>query len=309
MYKMEETTIKIRNPFLAIVWSLGLFVLMHFWQYLGSLIASCMSGATFESVISGKFNSSLTIFVMGFVAAFIGIPLLIVIMKLLWRRSFSWMRFQLNSRHFLKGLLGGFLLPVVILLIIIVSGNGAIRRFPARFPALSSMAILFGSLGLTLFTAISEEVVFRAMIVREIAAKWNWFAASLWGGIVFGFMHLLSILNKITIVSALWILLASVIASLLFTAMYVRYQSLWVPIGFHMGWNFCLKAIVGAAMSGKESTFGMFNSDLSGNAFISGGQFGIEASIVTMLFYAIFAFLLIHKIGCRTFFLLNEKIH
>lgn len=126
-------------------------------------------------------------------------------------------------------------------------------------------------------------------------------------GIVFGFMHLLSILNEITIASALWIVLAAVIASVMFTTMYVHFQSLWVPIGFHMGWNFCLKAVIGTTMSGKESTFGMFNSHLSGNNFITGGQFGIEASIIAMLFYATIAFLLTQKTDHGKFFLLNEK--
>ena len=268
---MQETNMKIRNPWLVIVWSLGLFVLMQVWQYLGALTASCMSGVTFESVISGKNNSSIIILAMGLIAAFVGIPLVIVIVKLLWRRSFSWMRCQLNGKHFLKGLLGGFILPIAILALFIVSGNATIIQFPSRFFALNLAAILFGSLGLTLFTAISEEVVFRAMIVRELATKWNWLAASLLGGIIFGLMHLLSILNKITLINASWILLAAIIASVLFTAMYVRFQSLWMPIGFHMGWNFCLKAIVGSTMSGKESIYGMFNFGLSGNTFITGG--------------------------------------
>jgi len=292
---MEKIMVKTRNPFLVIVWSLALFVLMQIWQYLGAVIAAHLGGVTFEAVISGKFNSPLVIFVMGCAAAFAGIPMVVLISKLLWRRSFSWMRLQWNVALFLKGLLGGFMLAVAILVIVIVSGNGAVSQFPSRFSVKAALAILFGSLGLTFFTALSEEVVFRAMMVREIAAKWNWLAASLLGGMVFGLMHLLAIFNKISIGHALWILLAAVIASVLFTALYVRFQSLWLPIGFHMGWNFCLKAVVGTAMSGKESTFGMYHSVLSGNFFVSGGQFGIEASLVTLLLYAIIAFMLMRK--------------
>ncbi len=305
---MSGITMKIRNPFLVIIWSLGLFVLMHVWQYLGSLIAARMSNATFESVISGKFISPLTIFILGFIAAFVGIPLVVVIVKFLWRRSFSWMCFQLEGKHFFKGFLWGLIFPAIILAVFIFIGNASITRFPSRFPTVNSIFIILGSFGLTLFTSISEEVVFRAMIVREIAVKWNWLIASLLGGIVFGFMHLLSILNKVTIINALWILLAAVIASILFTAMYVRFHSLWVPIGFHMGWNFCLQAILGTTMSGKESTFGMFTSNLSGNMFITGGQFGIEASILTMLFYVTIAFFLTIKIGQGKIVLLNKKI-
>jgi uncharacterized protein len=294
---MEKTMVKTRNPFLVIAWSLALFVLMQVWQYLGALIAAHLGGVAFEAVISGKFVSPLTILVMGCGAAFLGIPMVVAISKLLWRRSFSWMRFQLNVAHFLKGLLGGSILSVAVLAIIIVSGNGAVTQFPSRFSIKASLAILFGSLGLMFFTALSEEVVFRAMMVREIAAKWNWLVASLLGGVVFGLMHLPAILNEITIGSALWIVLAAVIASVLFTALYVRFQSLWLPIGFHMGWNYCLKAVVGTAMSGKESTFGMYHSVLSGNFFVSGGQFGIEASLVTMLLYAIIALMLTQKKG------------
>jgi membrane protease YdiL (CAAX protease family) len=300
---------KIRNPFLVIFWSLGLFFLMHTWQYLGTMIASLVSGATFESIISGNFENQKTIFVMGLLAVIVGIPLVFVIIKYLWKRNFEWMCIDFNLRYFLKGIVWGFILPVGIIFILMISENASLTELPNRFTALNLTAILIGYFGLSLFTAISEEIVFRAIAVREMAAKWNWIVATILGGIYFGVIHLLSNINNITFINAFWIIIAAMIASFLFVAMYVRSKSLWLPIGFHAGWNFCLTAIIGTKMSGKESNFGIFNFELSGNQLLTGGQFGVEASVIPLLFYLVIAILLIkYSKGGKVLLLSNELI-
>jgi hypothetical protein len=88
-----------------------------------------------------------------------------------------------------------------------------------------------------------------------------------------------------------WILISALIASILFVAMYVRSGSLWLPIGFHFGWNVCLELLLGTTISGQEASFGLFSTNLSGPALLTGGAFGVESSVITYLFYTITAIL------------------
>ena len=96
-----------------------------------------------------------------------------------------------------------------------------------------------------------------------------------------------------SIFDAIWIMIAGTMVSGLFVSMLIRSQSLWLPIGFHAGWNFCLVAILGTKMSGGDSDFGLFSVELSGITLITGGQFGMEASVISMVFYILIAVLFI----------------
>ena len=129
------------------------------------------------------------------------------------------------------------------------------------------------------------------MAVREIAVKYGWMIAMIIGGVYFGIAHLVIKFGDITLADALWVIFASTIVSILFVAMYRRSQSLWLPIGFHMAWNFCLKGVMGITMSGNNAEIGLLSVELTGNSFLTGGNFGIEASSISLVVYILVAFL------------------
>jgi hypothetical protein len=59
-------------------------------------------------------------------------------------------------------------------------------------------------------------------------------------------------------------------------------RRLWLPIGIHAGWNFTEGGVFGAAESGT-APHGWLQSTTSGPAWLSGGDFGPEASVVTVM--------------------------
>ncbi len=77
------------------------------------------------------------------------------------------------------------------------------------------------------------------------------------GGVYFAAVHFIAIFSILTPLLALAIVTFGVMISALFVALYVRGRSLWLPIGFHAGWNFALAGIAGTTMSGKERAFGL----------------------------------------------------
>jgi len=304
---MNENEFKVRNPFLVLIWSFGLFILMHTSEYLGVLLASSLSGASFDSIISGNFENYLTILGRGLVKFFIGIPLVFLIIKFLWRRKLEWMCLKPNFRLFTYGILLGILLPILIVFILFIFKNVMVTSNGVNFSFMEIASIVVGYLGLTIFTGFAEEIVFRGMTAREIAVKFGWLIAAIISGTYFGLIHLLSNLQNLSILKAVWIILFSIVVGSLLTAMLVRGKSLLLPIGFHIGWNFSLKAVLGTTISGSESKFGLLNTELSGCSILTGGEFGLELSVTSLIFYILLTVLFLKYSKKGEFNLLNSK--
>jgi membrane protease YdiL (CAAX protease family) len=250
-----------------------------------------MCGAGFEAIMEGEFNNHCCIFWKGVTAAVLGIPLALVVAKYLWRRSWKRIRLRFNLRLLSCGVLLGLILPLFIVAILFALNMAAVVATPARFASLDLLSMVVGAVCFATFTAFAEELVFRGMAVREWAVRMGWPLAALFGGLYFGAAHLVGLLTRITPAQGVWILISALIAGILFVAMYVRSKSLWLPIGFHFGWNICLEFLLGTTISGQEAQFGLFRTELSGPAFLTGGGFGIESSVITYLFYIVAAIL------------------
>jgi membrane protease YdiL (CAAX protease family) len=304
---MQQSTFKDRNPVIVLIWTFALFILMQISQYVGILLASLLSGASFEAIIEGEFNNHYCVLGMGLAAVVIGIPLTLVITKYLWRRSWKWMCFTLNPRLFGYGILLGIALPLLIIVIISALGTVAVVATPARFTAIELLSIVFGTVCLMTYIAITEELIFRGMVVREWAVKMDWPLAALIGGLYFGAVHIFPFLSQVSPFQGVWIMISGLVAGMLFVVMYIRSKSLWLPIGFHFGWNLCLQLFLGTTLSGQEANFGLFRTELSGPLFLTGGEFGIESSVVTYFVYGVVAiFILKYSRGGRPE-LLNAK--
>ena len=250
-----------------------------------------MCGAGFEEIIEGEFYNTCCVFWQGLAAGIIGIPLVIIITRYLWRRTWEWMRFRFDVTLLGYGILLGLILPAFILGLLYSVGMAAVVATPSRYGVMELLSIVLGTIGFAMVIAVSEELVFRGMAMREWAVRMGWPLAAVFGGLYFGMAHLIVFMPSITGIGVVWIVVSGLIAGILFTAMYIRSKSLWLPIGFHFGWNVCLKLLFGTAVSGQEASFGLYRTELSGPAFLTGGFFGIEASVITYVIYVILAVL------------------
>jgi membrane protease YdiL (CAAX protease family) len=73
---------------------------------------------------------------------------------------------------------------------------------------------------------------------------------------------------------------------------YMLTRSLWMPIGLHAAWNFTQGFLFDVNVSGVEE-HGLVTAKLSGAPLITGGEFGLEASILSLLFATIAGMLLV----------------
>lgn len=125
--------------------------------------------------------------------------------------------------------------------------------------------------------AFMEEMLFRGILFRwieDLAGSW---IALLLTSALFGLVH---ILNP----GATWFtsLAIAVEAGILLGGAYMLTRSLWLPIGLHAAWNFTQGEIFDVPVSGLPE-HGLLQAKLGGPAILSGGQFGLEASIICLV--------------------------
>ena len=119
-----------------------------------------------------------------------------------------------------------------------------------------------------------EELFFRGILFRWIEdMSGSWMALAI-TSVLFGFAHALN--PNATLFSSTAI---AVEAGILLGGAYMLTRSLWLPIGLHAAWNFTQGYLFGIPVSGVAEK-GLVTSRLSGPELVTGGSFGLEASVI-----------------------------
>src|SRR5207245_1439230 len=63
-----------------------------------------------------------------------------------------------------------------------------------------------------------------------------------------------------------------------FSIAYLRTRALWMPFGIHFAWNFSLGTLYGLPVSGITSFAAIVHGTALGPSWLTGGDYGIEAS-------------------------------
>ena len=170
----------------------------------------------------------------------------------------------------IAGVLAGLLLFSAIAGMLWLAGSYHVNGIDPHAPWV--LALLVTGLG----AGIGEEIVFRGVlfrIVEEGAGTWWALAVS---ALFFGAVHLGNP------GATLWAATAIVIeAGLLFGLLYHVTRSLPLCMGVHAAWNFTQGTIYGIPVSGSAA-HGWLVSSRSGPAWLSGGEFGAEASVLAL---------------------------
>jgi membrane protease YdiL (CAAX protease family) len=131
-----------------------------------------------------------------------------------------------------------------------------------------------------ILVAFLEEILFRAIIFRIVEKSLGTIASLLISAILFALAHLPN-----AGISLLGIAVTAV-AGLMFCAAYMVTRRLWLAVGIHFAWNFMFDAVFSLPTSGHQAK-GFLQGQLSGPEWLSGGAYGIEASVVTLVVLSI----------------------
>ena len=139
------------------------------------------------------------------------------------------------------------------------------------------LAILIIPFCVSFAAAAIEEILFRGVIFRLLEESLGTWIALAISAALFGIGHLLS--PHATGLAALAIAFE---AGILLAAAYLLTRRLWLAIGVHAAWNFTQAGIFSVPTSGVPMN-GLFVGSLSGPQWLSGGEFGAEASVVAVV--------------------------
>jgi membrane protease YdiL (CAAX protease family) len=143
------------------------------------------------------------------------------------------------------------------------------------------MGTVTGAVGLFGFMAaasVTEELMFRGVLFRIVEGRLGTWISLALTAVLFGAQHLLNP------DATLWGAVAIAIeAGGMLGAAYVATRKLWVPIGLHFAWNFAESGIFSTEASGNGANKGLLHSVTSGPSLITGGGFGPEASVYSVV--------------------------
>lgn len=169
------------------------------------------------------------------------------------------------------GLAIGFLLFSLMVGIVALLGGFGID-------GLRGMGRFWSVLSLSIASGLFEEVMFRGIAFRQIEAMaGSWVALALTSAF-FGASHLAN--PDATLFAAFAI---AVEAGILLGAAYMLTRRLWLAAGIHAAWNFTQGWIFSAPVSGGKAPDGLLLTHRSGPDWLTGGGFGLEASVIAML--------------------------
>lgn len=121
--------------------------------------------------------------------------------------------------------------------------------------------------------ALHEELVFRGYPFQKLA-RVNRTLAVLFVALLFAGLHANN--SSVTMIGLVNIFLGGVLLGVA----YLRYGRLWFPIGLHFAWNLMTGPILGHEVSGYQGEDTVLTESGQGPWWLSGGEFGLEGSVV-----------------------------
>jgi len=141
----------------------------------------------------------------------------------------------------------------------------------------NSLGVLWPALAMAVLAGVFEELLVRGVLFRALERSQGTWVALAVSAVVFGALHLTN--TGATVLTAAAIALQ---AGVLLGLAYIATGRLWFPIGLHVAWNATQAGVFGSPTSGIPVD-GLLQSHLAGPALVSGGGFGVEGSVITVL--------------------------
>jgi membrane protease YdiL (CAAX protease family) len=212
---------------------------------------------------------------------------MILTYKLIIRRLGEQPRDDLSGPRTARQLVGGFGIGLA-LFSVIVAVAAALKVY--RIVGIGDADfLLIAVITNGLFPAVSEELLYRGIIFRwfeEFAGTW---AALLISSVLFGAAHFQN--PNASVLAAVGVALEG---GLLLGGAYMLTRRLWLPMGIHASWNLTQGGVFDIPISGNDA-HGLVEAELQGPAVLSGGGFGLEASLIAIVISTLFALHLIRR--------------
>ncbi|SDR81132.1 CPBP family intramembrane glutamic endopeptidase [Christiangramia echinicola] len=131
------------------------------------------------------------------------------------------------------------------------------------------------SVFLFIFVSLTEEILFRGYILRNLMYSFNKYVALLISALIFAVAHGMN--PNIDIIGLTNIFLGGILLGIT----YIHTKNLWFPIALHFSWNF-FQVLLGFNVSG-QNVYSLVRFKMPEETLLNGGAFGFEGSILSLI--------------------------
>ncbi|MFQ5636667.1 MAG: lysostaphin resistance A-like protein [bacterium] len=210
-----------------------------------------------------------------------------VFLKFVDKKNWSYIRVASNtkSRYFIIGILYSFAAVLLFIALTLVSATTEISAKTIAFPD-SVLYLIFAFTGIVIAASV-EELITRGYFLKTLENHGNAIFAVLVSSSVFSLMHISN--SNLSFVGLFNIFLVGGLLGIVC----ISYNSLWLPLGLHVGWNFLLN-LFNFPISGQNYPNPIFKLEYHEYSLVSGSKFGPEDSLfITFLILSLIGFLFI----------------
>ncbi len=239
-------------------------IIVAIFQIIGYIIA----GISFEEELQPTTTQS---FILTIATLLATLTVLYVFMRFVEKRKFKELGLKIKDRGFdlLAGVIIGLIVMATGFFLLIVLNEINVQNFN-----LDLEEVLL-SIGVFMAVSISEELLCRGYIQRNLMYSFNNYIALIISSLLFALAHSFN-------PNLSWIALAGLFgAGILLGLSYIYTRNLWFPISLHFSWNL-FQAYFGFNVSGQEF-YSIVEFNIAEENILNGGKFGFEASIFSLI--------------------------
>ena len=258
-------------------------VIMFFWvckfgsELAGEALVIAVHFACGKNPLQGEMFDPKTITLITYFGYAFIIGVVFLFWKLFQKKTLKDLGFTGRPVSFLAGGAIGAVLVMISTVAVILTGaisfNGVFENIDAGMVALMLICfILQGTL---------EEVLCRGVVQQLLINRTSVPVAFGVSAALFTIPHLPGMAGGSPALVAAGIV-NLILISLIFSFLTLRFRSIWAACGLHAVWNYILYSILGLNLSGNdEIVAAVFDMKSAGPNILNGGEYGIEASIIT----------------------------
>ena len=202
--------------------------------------------------------------------------------KLIEKKSLSEMGL---TKHFGNYFIGAFIGVILLALsVVAIVLTGSIKYYGIfENVDIVMILLLFGGF---IIQGATEEILCRGIVLHTLKEKTSIGIAIAVSTILFIIPHWSSLFAGDVIYGVIGVA-NLVLISVIFSLLTIDFKSIWAACGLHSFWNAILYSVLGLNLSGKvEKVASIFNMQSVGKSIWNGGEYGIEASIITTIILA-----------------------
>lgn len=177
-------------------------------------------------------------------------------------------------KDLILGLIIGAVLVTLNVILLLLTGDAS---FSSEILNINVSNSLLKGFLILIVVGFAEETLFRGYFIMTLQQMGKWWISILFSSIIFALLHG-GLNDNVTYIGVVNILLAAILLGYMF----IKTQSIWMPVGLHITWNYFQGYIFGVQVSGRALGEGLYTLNAK-DTIMTGGDFGLEGGLANTI--------------------------